>query len=205
MLQMYKVFINNRPLTLAPAPYTGSYRQGMLYLRYDAPPLFREIILQAHLMGEKFPEVLLMHENVNQLLTDFEQSCPVIEAAGGRVLNKKGHTLMIFRSGKWDLPKGKIDPGETADQAALREVEEECGISGLRIEKPLQTTWHTYMQGNEPVIKKTYWFQMHCTDTRPLVPQLEEGITQAEWLDDVGLYKALKNTYRSVTEIINQP
>lgn len=201
---MYKVFINNRPLLLAQAPFTGSYKQGMLYIRYDAPPLLREIILQAHASGEKFPEVLLIHENVNELLAEFENSCKVIEAAGGRVLNEKGHTLMIFRSGKWDLPKGKIDPGETPEQAAVREVEEECGISGLGIVNPLQTTWHTYMQGNEPIIKKTYWYQMHCADTRKLVPQLEEGITQAEWLDDVGLYQAMKNTYRSVAEIIGQ-
>ncbi|MCA6365032.1 MAG: NUDIX domain-containing protein [Bacteroidetes bacterium] len=202
---MYKVFINNRPLILAQAPFVGSYKQGMLYIRYDAPALLREIILQAHASGENFPEVLLVHGNVNTLLADFENSCTVIEAAGGRVLNKKGHTLMIFRSGRWDLPKGKIDPGETPEQAALREVEEECGISGLQIEKQLQTTWHTYMHGNEPIIKKTYWYLMHCTDTRKLVPQLEEGITQAEWLDDVGLYQAMKNTYRSVTEIIGQP
>ncbi|MCU0434457.1 MAG: NUDIX domain-containing protein [Bacteroidia bacterium] len=199
---MYKVFINNRPLELAAAPFSGNYRQGVLFLRYDAPPLMREIILQAHAMGDKFPEVLLIHEDVNTLLRDFENSCTVIEAAGGRVTNAEGKTLMIFRSGKWDLPKGKIDPGESASEAALREVEEECGISGLSIVKELITTWHTYMQGNEPVIKKTYWFQMQCTDTRKLIPQAEEGITQAEWLDDVGLYQALKNTYRSVADVL---
>ncbi|MFN8712798.1 MAG: NUDIX domain-containing protein [Bacteroidota bacterium] len=200
---MYKVFINNRPLTLASEPFGGDFELGTLYLRYDSPPLLRELIIQAHTNGEAFPAVLLTHTDADKLLSDFEASCEMIEAAGGRVTNSKGKLLMIFRSGKWDLPKGKIDPGETPEIAAVREVEEECGISGLKITKPLNITWHTYMYNGVPVIKKTYWFAMETADRRKLIPQTNEGITDAVWLDDVGVYKALKNTFRSVAEVIN--
>ncbi|MGL5888935.1 MAG: hypothetical protein ACRC3B_03580, partial [Bacteroidia bacterium] len=86
---MYKVFINNRPLTLASEPFGGDYEQGTLYLRYDAPPLLRELIIQAHTNGEAFPPVRLIHTDAGQLLNDFEASCQLIEAAGGRVTNSK--------------------------------------------------------------------------------------------------------------------
>lgn len=200
---MYKVFINNRPLTLAAMPFEGNYQQDTLFLRYDAPSLLLELITQAHTVGEHFPAVLLAHSDADVLLQAFENSCTVIEAAGGRVTNPAGKLLLIFRSGKWDLPKGKIDAGETPEQAAVREVEEECGISGLRITRALTTTWHTYMYAGKPVIKKTWWFAMETADTRKLKPQQEEGITDVAWLDAIGVYNAMKNTFNSVAEVIN--
>lgn len=126
-----------------------------------------------------------------------------INAAGGRVHNSKDEVLFIFRSGKWDLPKGKIEEGEEVRDAAIREVEEECGISGLSIKHELPSTFHVYTQDGKEILKRTYWFEMFSDDVRPLVPQEEEGITEVKWMGPQGVKNALLNTYDSIIEVMN--
>jgi 8-oxo-dGTP pyrophosphatase MutT (NUDIX family) len=113
----------------------------------------------------------------------FEKAFKTIKAGGGLVRNSKGEFLLIFRHGKWDLPKGKPDAGETIETCALREVQEETGVSDLTIVKKIPKTYHLYTDTNgEIILKKCYWFEMKTTDKRPLKPQLEEGISEAVWL-----------------------
>jgi 8-oxo-dGTP pyrophosphatase MutT (NUDIX family) len=111
---------------------------------------------------------------------------------------------MIYRNGKWDLPKGKLEKGETPEIAALREVQEECGLSNLKIKGKLSPTYHTYIEKGQPILKKTWWYEMIGDDRRKLKPQTEEGITQVAWLDDIGVYNALKNTYASIVDVVQQ-
>ena len=92
---------------------------------------------------------------------DFCSKFIMIEAAGGLVFNKDGHILMIFRNGKWDLPKGKLEIGESVEECAKREVEEECGIYGLDIIEKLLDTYHTYKLKGNKILKKTYWYKMN--------------------------------------------
>ncbi len=125
-----------------------------------------------------------------------------IEAAGGLVKNTNGDTLFIKRLGKWDLPKGKIDKGEDAKGAALREVEEECGISGLSIIGELVPTYHTYKRGGEKILKKTHWFEMLYKGDKPLKPQTEEGITEVRWFRENEMKMVLDNTYNSIRELL---
>ena len=104
-------------------------------------------------------------------------------ASGGLVRNLKGEYLLIFRHDHWDLPKGKIDKGESIETCALREVQEETGVSGLKIIQKLPKTYHLFTDGNgDRILKKCYWFEMETSDEKPLKPQLEEDITQAVWL-----------------------
>ncbi len=127
---------------------------------------------------------------------------PVVVAAGGFVLNPTGHLLMIHRRGFWDLPKGKIEKGETLEETAVREVEEECGISGLSIVSEPFETYHLYEERGVTSIKRSVWYEMRCDSDRTPHPQLEEDITQAIWAD-LELVDALKpQAYRSIQDVI---
>ncbi|MDR0438442.1 MAG: NUDIX domain-containing protein [Bacteroidales bacterium] len=111
-----------------------------------------------------------------------EKAFKTIKAGGGLVKNSKGEFLLIFRKGHWDLPKGKLDKGETIETCALREVQEETGILKLSIVKKLPKTYHLFTDVNgEIILKKCYWFEMETDDEHPLKPQLEEEISEAVW------------------------
>ena len=111
--------------------------------------------------------------------------CPSpVEAAGGYVLRagkKEPDVLMIYRRGKWDLPKGKMDLGESEAECALREVREEVGISKLTLERSLGTTIHGYERKGKYKIKTTHWYAMHTPETS-FVPQEEEDIEAVDWM-----------------------
>ena len=135
-------------------------------------------------------------------MSSFSLPYKVIEAAGGLVKNKKGEYLFIFRNGKWDLPKGKIEKGEGIKSAGIREVEEECGITKLKIVKELESTYHIYHQDEKAILKRTYWFEMLCEDESKLVPQTEEGITDVKWLSKKDLQQVNDNTYDSIKGVM---
>ncbi|MGZ3883079.1 MAG: NUDIX hydrolase [Bacteroidia bacterium] len=125
-----------------------------------------------------------------------------IEAAGGLIRNKNRH-LFIFRLGKWDLPKGKLDANEAPREAALRECEEECGISGLTIISELPSTYHIYPYKGAHALKVTYWYAMQTDFSKKLIPQTEENIEKAEWLDAESIKKlVVKNTYPAILDVI---
>lgn len=120
----------------------------------------------------------------------------IIKAAGGLV--KKGDKfLMIHRLGKWDLPKGKLERGERTKEAAVREVNEECGVE-VKLDEKLCTTWHTYIQEGKRIMKKTSWFTMKCLDDSQMEPQYVENIDDIQWMTASECQTALSNSYRSI-------
>lgn len=128
----------------------------------------------------------------------------IMEAAGGLVFNPNGKTLMIFRRAKWDLPKGKLDPGETPKKAALREVNEETGIKRLKLERHLIDTYHTYTHKKQRILKRTYWYEMSIPDIQTATPQEEEDISLAKWVGPTKLPEKLTNTYPSILDVYLQ-
>lgn len=150
-------------------------------MRYDGEQTLLMLIQLAEQFSSQLDALYILHEDPEDLFRIFHSYYKMQQAAGGRVHNAEGKLLMIYRRKRWDLPKGKIDRGETAEQAAVREVEEECGVNQLRIIRPLPSTWHTFIHHTERILKHTHWFEMSCADTRPLVPQTEEDIEQAVW------------------------
>lgn len=198
---MYKVFINNHPLFIVKTDAEIDMKPGTLLLRYDAASL-DELLNLAHERHDFFTRTFLLDENPGKVFEQFKNKCKIIEAAGGLVKNEIGELLMIYRSGKWDLPKGKIEKGESPEIAAVREVEEECGIGKLEIIKPLPPTFHTYKHHEKIVLKKTYWYEMSCADKKTLTPQLEEGITEVKWMKEREVEKALQNTFYSIVEVV---
>ncbi len=129
-----------------------------------------------------------------------------IVAAGGLVLNEDGNLLMIYRRGKWDLPKGKLDVGETIEACALREVAEETGLQEVELEKFIGKTYHSYFDKwvGEDVIKETWWYSMKASGKQILVPQTEEDIEQIIWADDAVLRENLQNSYANIIEIVEK-
>ena len=127
---------------------------------------------------------------------------PVINAAGGLVKKPNDQILFIFRYGKWDLPKGKMEEGETVNETALREVAEETGVAGLKITKELIPTFHTYKMDGKRVIKKTHWFEMTFADDSQILPQAIEDITVVKWLNQKDIPWAMRDSYASVIELL---
>jgi 8-oxo-dGTP pyrophosphatase MutT (NUDIX family) len=127
-----------------------------------------------------------------------------IVAAGGLVYNNDNQLLMIFRNGKWDLPKGKLEVGENIEQCAIREVEEECGVSGLIITKQLQETYHTYEINGKKILKCTYWFTMRSSFKGNLVPQTKEGITAVVWADKEDIAEKLENSFGNIVGLLKR-
>jgi 8-oxo-dGTP pyrophosphatase MutT (NUDIX family) len=127
-----------------------------------------------------------------------------IIAGGGLVLNDAGELLMIFRRGKWDLPKGKLDDGETILECAVREVKEETGLQQIEHGELIGITYHEYFDPylKEEVIKESHWYAMRVRGTQTLTPQIEEDITEIKWVAGDGLEECLRNSYDNVVEII---
>lgn len=129
-----------------------------------------------------------------------------IVAGGGLVVNNEQELLMIFRRGKWDLPKGKLDPGETIEACAVREIKEETGLREVILDRKLSITHHTYFDTylQEEVIKETHWFLMQAPGKQPLVPQTEEDITEIKWVAAREREECLANSYETIVSVIRE-
>lgn len=125
-----------------------------------------------------------------------------IKAGGGVVVNPEGKILMIFRRKHWDLPKGKLDKGETIEECALREVREECGVENLVLGQFICTTIHEYEERGAQIIKETSWFEMQGSGE--LTPQTEEDIESARWVATSELSALLENSYPTIQEVIRE-
>jgi 8-oxo-dGTP pyrophosphatase MutT (NUDIX family) len=125
-----------------------------------------------------------------------------IQAGGGLVENERREILFIFRRGKWDLPKGKLDPGETLEQCAIREVEEETGIGKLMLIRFLLITEHEYTERGEKILKETHWWLMKTSGSQTLIPQTEEDITEIKWIGPAELKRVLQNTYPAIVDVL---
>lgn len=130
---------------------------------------------------------------------------PTIIAAGGLVFNEHNELLMILRRGKWDLPKGKLDEGESIEACAVREVTEETGVANIELKKLIGKTYHEYFDKwvGADVIKETWWYLMQVKDSPKLTPQIEEDIEAVIWADTTKIEACLKNSYPNIVEIIS--
>ncbi|MFB6453660.1 NUDIX hydrolase [Chitinophaga sp. Hz27] len=144
---------------------------------------------------------VFIREDVKQLLKKVSLHFTVMVAAGGLVINQENEVLMMFRRGKWDLPKGKQDPGEELATTAVREVAEETGLHSITLGAKLTETYHYYPMKNKKVLKHTHWYLMEFTGTELTVPQIEEDILDVQWikLEHVGKY--LQFSYENIRDV----
>lgn len=148
----------------------------------------------------KLKSITLTVEDMKASKAFLKDQFKIIKAAGGVVM-KDDKMLMMLRLGKWDLPKGKLEKGEEAQAGAIREVEEECGIKVSLVDK-LPSTWHSYNLKGKRIMKKTYWYLMHCDDDSKMTPQLEENIQELRWMDKKEVKQALKESYNSIQHLL---
>lgn len=129
-----------------------------------------------------------------------------ITAAGGIVINNNNELLMIYRRGFWDLPKGKLDKGETIEECALREVREETGVSQLTLGKLIDITYHDYYDKylKTDATKETYWYQMNTDANEKLVPQTEEDIEEIKWVTGNEIKGYLEKSYTNIQEVVKK-
>jgi 8-oxo-dGTP pyrophosphatase MutT (NUDIX family) len=147
-------------------------------------------------------ELFFYSISIDKAIDKIKKVFKLIYAAGG-LIEKDNKFLFIYRLKKWDLPKGKLDMGEDPDEAAIRECEEECGISELKILEELNPTYHIYPHKGGYAIKKTFWYAMSSSFSGQLVPQLEESIERVEWFTKDEIKKeVLINTYPAILEVL---
>jgi 8-oxo-dGTP pyrophosphatase MutT (NUDIX family) len=151
---------------------------------------------------EKVHAGVFFHPDLEKLKKAFFKKFTLVVAAGGLVLNEKKEILMIFRRGKWDLPKGKLDKGEKLEECAVREVEEETGLKNVNLEKPLTITWHTYYEGARFILKESHWYTILANGKQELIPQTEEDIREIRWIGPDKLDAFLDNTFPSVKDVV---
>ena len=140
---------------------------------------------------------------LRELITFVHENYIMVKAAGGLVHNGEGLRLLMTRNGRADLPKGKVEKGETLAEAALRETEEETGLSHLTLGHLVLKSYHIYDLYGGWHFKQTSWFDMLQTENQQMVPQTEEGITEVVWLPDQEWRKRLENSYATMKEIVS--
>jgi 8-oxo-dGTP pyrophosphatase MutT (NUDIX family) len=201
MLQMYKVFVNEKVICFTNNEENCNQLEHKLVLHFFS--IAQIPFLLEMLEGEGKTNVVIEVKEFDLAFKEFQNYFKIIKAAGGLVKNENNEMLFIYRLDKWDLPKGKVEKGEEIEVAAIREIEEECGITDLTILKQLQDTYHIYRFKDKLILKQTYWFELTSNFKGALVPQLEEDITKVEWLTDTEIEtKVLMNTYASIKELL---
>lgn len=210
---MVKIFVHNVAIFLFEKKEeqllaSSLSERNAVYVNYSDKDNLLALIEKAEQSASPY-SVFIIHENADELLKIFSSLYTLHAAAGGVVNNQRDEVLMIYRRGKWDLPKGKIEKHETIKQAALREVQEETGLKNLKIVEPVviypwkqPCTCHTYFEKGKRILKDTYWFVMNSTDTEPPVPQTEEEITETVWTPKQNISELMDNSYPSVAEVL---
>lgn len=197
---MYKVFIDNTPIY---------FRKSGMLINSLSPKYLPSLEktdfenFKNYIKSSLSNDGLYFNsENPLESLHLFFKNFRWIEAAGGVVKNSSDHKfLFIFRNGLWDIPKGKIEHGETPEVAAVREIQEECGLQHIVISKSLTPTYHVYHAYGDYWIKKTHWFYLETNEIE-LTPQTEEGITEVKWFDRSDFDVVKSKTYASIKEVL---
>ena len=187
---MYKVFFNESLLT-----FSNQSNPEAKNILFQNEAQFDESF---HLLSSKAATLVnIFSEDIDDVWTKFLKYYKHIQAAGGIVRNPKDDYLFIVRLGKWDLPKGKMEKGESREQSAIREIEEECSLTNLELKRFLMPTFHIYFL-REYIIKETFWFEVFYDGVELPLPQTEEGIESVEWKKENEIPELLENSYPNI-------
>jgi len=197
MAQKYRIYCNDKVILVTETRPKKNKGFEML----DAE-IFDLKIIYPWIVARKSSRFCVVCNDAKAFFKTIRKSVMLIEAAGGLVKNEHGQYLFIFRNNKWDLPKGKIEKDEKVREAAVREVEEECGIKVSSLDEKICKTYHVYTNRGEVVLKKTHWFHMTCNDQIKFKPQKEEGITEVRWFEKHHIEPIIENTFPSIMDVL---
>jgi 8-oxo-dGTP pyrophosphatase MutT (NUDIX family) len=199
-MDIFKIHFENRFIVLSPEP-DRLQKYGLFHKFNDTDELYK--LIADFQEDKKISSINIYGPDIKHLWRIFRIYFNEVEAAGGLVRHTSGRYLFIEKKGRLDLPKGHVEQGEEAEKCALREVSEECGISGHYIIKPIAPTYHTYSWEGISYLKKTSWYLMGYDGKMITEPQADEGITKVEWLlpDDISNMRS--NAWLSLMEVIN--
>ena len=200
-----KIYFNDKPLFLCdrmtPEISVYAHHDDAVLIDEFSHPAVNSMIHE--MRQEKVHAGIFIHSDLETLKKAFWRKFVIIQAGGGLVDNGKGQYLFMFRRNKWDLPKGKLDRGETLEQCAVREVGEETGLAPVKLEAPLLVTWHTYDENGKHILKETHWYRMSTSADQSITPQQEEQITEVRWVAPENMGVLLKNTFPSIVDVLH--
>jgi 8-oxo-dGTP pyrophosphatase MutT (NUDIX family) len=199
-----KIYFSDKPLFLCDA----IDKAIQPFIHHDDAVFIDE--LNAHTIKTMIHEMqqpnvhagIFQYPDLEELKKAFCKKFTLIQAAGGLVKNNENNILMIFRRGKWDLPKGKLDKGETLEDCAIREVEEETGLKNVELHSPLIVTYHTYHEGTKFILKESHWFTMTMAGEQKLTPQTDEDIFDIKWIAPGDVNSYLLKSFPLISDVI---
>ena len=201
---MYKVFINEISINfLSEEENASEYPPNQRLSSFvDSQMKVEEFIL----FIEKFDfrDFFVQSKNIEAEWNAFCSLFHRIVSCGGLVFNSQKEVLFIKRAGRWELPKGHREAGESLEETAEREVKEECGAINLEVKSFLMETFHCYLFRNVWCLKQNYWFEMEAGENYSLKPQTEEGITDVAFFNQEGLVDIAAKTFQNVLAVLEQ-
>ena len=203
MTMLYTIFIDERPLILCDSIHgiPAEYLNAPLFTKPDEAVVADTLNA---LKSGKYAAAVLTDANVDGLLEQVKSHFSTIVAGGGLIVNTDGDILLMFRRGKWDLPKGKLDDGETIEACAVREVAEETGLHSITLGDKIAETYHYYSYKSQPILKHTFWYKMNFTGTELTIPQIEEDIMDIQWIKPANIGKYMQYSYENIRAVFAQ-
>lgn len=203
MEHIFTIYLNERPLIICPRQkdIPADYKDAPVCPNPDDAAITQT--LHALETGE-IPSAVFVQADTKKLLEAVKGHFSIFVAAGGLIINPEGEILLMFRRGKWDLPKGKQDEGESLEECAIREVQEETGLQHIALGEKITETYHYYPLKEQKVLKHTHWYKMQFTGTELTVPQIEEDIMDIQWIKPENLGKYLKFSYNNIMDVFTK-
>ena len=175
--------------------------KGRVYIRNKNKEAIDDLLkIMTKKRHDKIKKILIQVNDKAKSIDYLKSKFEIVEAGGG-IVQKEDKILLIFRKGKWDLPKGKLEKEETKKEGSVREVEEETGVK-VKLADKMDATWHTYIRNDKYVLKRTYWYLMECKDDSKMKPQKSEGIDSVRWMNKSEVEIAMTNTYASIEHVL---
>lgn len=200
-MEKYECSFGIRRLVVSTQPKRELAGPHYLIIKPFAPELAAKV-LEIFISLERIERLYIAPVTDDSIPNAIRKACKQVTAAGGIVIAPSGDILLIHRRGVWDLPKGKLEKNETIENAALREVQEETGLTELTLDRFITTTDHLYLENDSRILKTTHWFLMQWSGAGEASPQKSEGIMKVGFFTPEKALELAKTTFPTIEKAI---